>query len=820
MRVPHSESLFMNKLTTILLFLSAALPLGAAVPLVTGGKPVAEIVLAADAVPSVKTAANELQKHLEAMSGAKLPIVAQASPDVANQVFVGESEATRKLGFTLDDVKYDGFKIVAGKNHVILAGREIDLFNKTFYKWKDLRGGRQAIWEKMIGHKWRLPPMIDPRDFSKEFDFFALDGTGTLYAAYDLLEQLGMRWYAPMADLGLVTPKLADISIKEQNLKKEPEFPVRMFTDVKLGDSADAFLWNKCLKGGVGTPTFVPTYHALSGPLAMYPTEQPQEYYGKVQGKTLHSIPRLSNEKLRADMVEYLELVDQHFPGMDYVSLGQPDGWSLLDSDDTAAGWDKFSERGHSGRFSDYAWDFNLDLRKRYMEKHPEKKFVVMAYAITSRVPASLEKVPDNMLVVFTETSAYWMMPERRQELEYRNEWIAKMSSKDQLLIWEYYLQHAPNYSFPPVPVIFPKLMKESFSGLYDHSLGFLVEVGWKSGADVTKARNEPQIARPWISHIMLYLHSKLCWDRNLDVQATLNEYYDLFYGPAKAEMKEFFEFAESIWTSPEARQITASGGFLKPEDVDRYFDILQRAKAKAGDTIYGKRIDGIRQEMDGLSLLFEKLKRKGPSLQIKASKAKPLIDGDLEKPFWLEEDPKRYGFYPLKDMLTGETPEHVETKVAFRWLNDNSALIVGIECIEPKMSKLREACEAADSPAIYGDDMVEIRLETASGIRPFIAINSAGVVLDECITERLEDLPNFYRVGKVAVKKYPDRWTAEVQIDAKPISGGRPTKFLPWGVNVSRQRMAGNEPEHYMLSPSGTKFGEPTCMGNIFVRK
>ena len=362
--------------------------------------------------------------------------------------------------------------------------------------------------------------------------------------------------------------------------------------------------------------------------------------------------------------------------------------------------------------------------------------------------------------------------------------------------------------------------MKMSFDGLYDHSLGFLVEVGWKSGADVTKARNEPQIARPWISHIMLYLHGKLCWDRNLDVQATLNEYYDLFYGPAKAEMKEFFEFAESIWTSPEARQITAAGGFLKPEDVDRYFDILQRAKAKAGDTVYGQRIDGIRQEMDALSLLFEKLKRKGPSLQIKASKAKPLIDGDLEKPFWLEEDPQRYGFYPLKDMMTGETPEHVETKVAFRWLNDNSALIVGIECIEPKMNKLREACNAADSPAIYGDDMVEIRLETASGIRPFIAINSAGVVLDECITERLEDLPNFYRVGKVAVKKYPDRWTAEVQIDAKPISGGRPTKFLPWGVNVSRQRMAGNEPEHYMLSPSGSNFREPTCMGNIFVRK
>ncbi len=34
----------------------------------------------------------------------------------------------------------------------------------------------------------------------------------------------------------------------------------------------------------------------------------------------------------------------------------------------------------------------------------------------------------------------------------------------------------------------------------------------------------------------------------------------------------------------------------------------------------------------------------------------------------------------------------------------------------------------------IYGDDMVEIRLETAGGIRPFIGINSAGVIYDHCV--------------------------------------------------------------------------------------
>jgi len=45
-------------------------------------------VLAADASASLKAAANELQRHLEAISGAKLPIVNVASSAVPNQQFL------------------------------------------------------------------------------------------------------------------------------------------------------------------------------------------------------------------------------------------------------------------------------------------------------------------------------------------------------------------------------------------------------------------------------------------------------------------------------------------------------------------------------------------------------------------------------------------------------------------------------------------------------------------------------------------------------------------------------------------------------------
>ena len=807
-----------NKTAFLLSFLLlTSIGVHADVSLVTNGKPVAEIVVAEDASPSVRIAAVELQKHLEAMSGAKLPIVHRPTKEVTNQVFVGKGVVPKELGFSLGGVKADGFRIVAEDNHLILAGNEFYNFAGSFLEFLDVpRSERQAHWEKLIGKKWRFPPMIDYRDYSAKLEFHSFDGTGTLYAVYDFLEQLGMRWYAPIPELGIVTPELKDIKAKSQSLTKNPEFPVRYFVDTRVGTSTlDEFLWYKSMR--VGGDRFVPIYHSVSGPTKLYPEEQPQDYYGKVGGKTVFSVPNLSSEELRKDMVTYLQKVETHFPGIDYISIGQPDGWTFMDDDDVAAGWDKLEARGKMGRYSDYAWDFNLDVANRLLKIFPDEKFTVFAYGQTSRIPSNLEKVPDNMVVGFTQTSAFWMLPESREELDRRKEWIAHMSSPDQLFIWEYYLQHAPPYNFPPVPVIFPELMKESFDGLYDHSLGFIAEIAWTSGK-APLPEGAPVMARPWISHIMLYLHNKLCWDRNLDIRATLDEYYTLFYGPAKQEMKEFFEFAESVWMRPLPRQVTAAGGFLKQEDVDRYFDILERAKEKAGNTAYGKRIDGIREEMSSLSLLFEKLKRNGPNLQIMTSRSEPLIDGDLDKPFWREQDPNRYGFHVLSDMMTGEKPEHVETRVSFRWLDDNSALIVGIECMEPKMDRLRETCTTPDSTSIFADDMVEIRLETASGIRPLIGVNSAGVVFDECATERLEDLPGFYKVSKVAVKKYPDRWTVEVQIDAKPISGERPTKFYPWGVNINRQRMAGNETEHYMLSPSGTNFLEPTSMGNIYV--
>ena len=82
-----------------LLILSVAGCVTPGVELVKGGKPVSEIVTAPDANQSVKLAAKDLQDYLKRISGAELKIVNEPTPEVRNQIYLGQSEYTKKLGF-------------------------------------------------------------------------------------------------------------------------------------------------------------------------------------------------------------------------------------------------------------------------------------------------------------------------------------------------------------------------------------------------------------------------------------------------------------------------------------------------------------------------------------------------------------------------------------------------------------------------------------------------------------------------------------------------------------------------------------------------
>lgn len=793
-----------------------------AAQIVVDGQPAAEIILDKDAEASVQVAAEQIQKYVEKMSGAKLDIVNAPTGNFRTRLYVGESEATKALGFTLQDVKYDGYKIWAKGDNVIVAGHEIDWYTEYGLSYANLENiERTGKWREFTGHKWRSPMFIYSRErmvrTKPPVEFHPQIGTGTLYGAFCLLEQQGFRWYAPYQspneELGKVIPQKKNIAIPDQETKREPEFAIRDYPYYTA--TRENALWIKSM--GVGMAKFQIPWHA-SGRILDY--EEDPDIAGRINGKPDFRAPKMSSEKFRATFLEYLDCVNRWYPKrLPFVSFCQPDGWSALDDEDTRNGWDRRKTRGDSGRFSDYNWDFAMNMRDRYDAKYPgnKQRKIIYAYSGTQRIPESLREIPDDVTIYFTHHSDKTHLRDYRPTA---NEWLAKVEDIRQFVFYDYYYEHTLyKGERPPVPYVFTENLQKNFGIMYDNCNGWLLE-GMVADFRGGKIRG---FYRPAINHLMLFLRNRMTWNRDLDLDRELDEYCTLFYGPAAGEMRELLRFSEEVWMRKEPRLVTASTGYIKEEDVPKFFDLLDRARAKAGDSVYGRRIDILAEEMEPLKKVFENLKRKGPELRAFrfTDGQQSKVDGDLRKPFWWFRntlDPQ-YTFYPLRDMITGEVPKHISTSVSFRYTA--GALFIAVDCLEPKMDRLQARCNKRDDSDIWSGDFVEIRLETPNGRQPRIVMNPSGAIHDSDPTmPKTEDLPQFYRVTDCAVRKLANRWTIEIQVDAASLGATMPTQSFPWGIQVSRQRLSGNTPEYYQISPTGTAFNRNfEMMANLYAR-
>ena len=526
------------------------------VTLVKDGKPVSEIVLHKDAIPATKLAATDFQKHIKLVSGAELPIVDKPSGTTA--IYIGDSEYARKLGVNLEDIRNSGYKVVAKDNYVILAGKDIQ--HKAFSM-------NLEQWRQFAGEKYALPD-IKPGMYVPELGISAKDDTGSLYATSDLLEQLGVRWYMPY-DNGTVIPNLKDVVIKNQDIRKETNYKQRettFYSGHLNGLMPASTLWLKHLKyGNAVAIDFNP--HGLTSVLdgkGEQRREHP-EYFAMANGKVIDEAhggkPRLTNPELRKSSINYTDKVFQACPGLWALSLGMPDGFGQMDERDA-----KLFPPGEKreGMFSEYVWDYWLWASAELKKTHPDKYMTVLSYSPYQDPPPSLKKIPDNVLLGLVIVTINTTIPSKHAYFSgMRDKWLQLFSSGTKLQTYDHFLFYNI-YGMPRYPVFFTKLLQEEM----------------QKTAKVADARFiESESICPGLNHMTNYWQAKLLWDPDMDRQKMLDEYYELYYGPAKAEMKEFYEFGEEVWMRPESRSITFSGlGFLKEQDVDRYFDILKRA--------------------------------------------------------------------------------------------------------------------------------------------------------------------------------------------------------------------------------------------------
>ncbi|MDP6113908.1 MAG: hypothetical protein QGG53_18765, partial [Planctomycetota bacterium] len=154
----------------------------AEVSLVEKGAARVAIVLPEQPAKDEQLAAQELADHLKQMSGAEVPIRTGKEPlGDAMPIKVGLSFAPKSA----DLIKADGddpasFLLRVTPEGVLLAG---------------------------------------------------LSPEGTLFAAYELLEQLGVRWFMP-GEVGMVVPTARTVTLKCQATIQHPGFAGRILSDM------------------------------------------------------------------------------------------------------------------------------------------------------------------------------------------------------------------------------------------------------------------------------------------------------------------------------------------------------------------------------------------------------------------------------------------------------------------------------------------------------------------------------------------------------------------------------------------------------------
>jgi tetratricopeptide (TPR) repeat protein len=803
-------------LTALLLGPLAAMH-GADSFLVEDGQPRAEIVIAENPQRTVRVAARDLQRYVQKMSGAPLPIVTTPTGTVA-KLFVGRSPHTDRLGVTAQGLKDGAYRIASGGDWMAFIGDDTDF--TPIEPWArnngDIKSGKlQREWEKITGALWGvphtgmyknrirfpgdigLPDRPQPGGKIAPLELWGFDERGSFNAVSGWLQELGVRWYLP-GELGEVVPVLKSIPLPKVNQIVRPDFAMRRFNFRFSTGTEDTALWAMHL--GVRDPFGVQVAHGMATMtgrdeiFAAHP-DWFALYGGKRHYQPGYSKNQLcySNEDLFRETVRNVRAQFDHYH-YDAVSVMPPDGYTAICQCPLCKGKDT-PERNERGLLSDYVWDFVNRVAREVRKTHPDGKIINCAYGVYTLPPLKIDRLEPNVQVCIVGGRRPINKGGPKGEGEaapeaLRAAWVKKTDNP--ILIFE-------NYPFTDRGWYLP-----SFA---PHALGDTVNAtkGVSSGEDIWLSMGKDfDTAGIGFNHFMVYFTARMYWGgKQADVDAMFREYCRLFYGPAEAEMRAFFEYCEANWQDMEKD---------KPK-ADAALALFSRAQSKAGaTTVHGRRIALINDFLKGLRNKSAQLAQKRgvvPKLRLVGEPRTPIvIDGRLDDEAWMHCPTASTGRF--RELQTGRAPAF-GTTVKSAWIGHD--LYFAIRCDEHPGEKLNIATTKNEDAALWYGDAVEILIETDSHSYYQIAVNPAGAIID---LDRGADKSSrlaWSSQAQVAAQIADDHWTVEIRIPATQdendplhqVIGRKPTQSLPWHINVCRQRIRENGSEYSAFSPTGT---------------
>ena len=535
-----------------------------------------EVVVAENASPVVRFAADELTNFLFRATGERLP-VRTAFSEGKSAIVLGTNAWSRAAGIDPAKEPRDTFFIRSAGSRLYVCGND--------------------------------DPKLDPakmieRHRSRSVHF---GERATLFGVYEYLERFaGVRFYFP-GELGTVVPRRGRIAVPETDLRVTPAMSGR---SVSLGltwyetDGMSSKGELSCSPGEVLNwfrlrleTDRVPFGHGQNGfnLVGRFKDSHPEYFRMSKEGtrdfdlKVTKDHPFYKTRQLCHTSGVWEEMyqdVRSYFRGEPPTVRGVArDGWgawspfhgryvNIMPQDALqrcyCANCRKTLDYDDPNFVNEIVWSNTVSIANRLKAEGFDAVMTQMAYRPYG-MPPKVE-IPENVEVMAAETGPWVVGDPETLEMQVRHveSWYRKLGRK--LFLWTYACK-ACWLTPPNAPCVAPRAVGTFYRRV----------APWVKGVF-----NQGPAERYFYQYLNYYVFSKLAWDPGTDVDALLSEHHRLLFGPAAGPMAKFYDELERIWIGE-----VAIPGIIPEVLVAR--KSKQPTKKRLYTEIYSaKRLDGL----------------------------------------------------------------------------------------------------------------------------------------------------------------------------------------------------------------------------------
>jgi len=491
-----------------------------------------EIVVAADAAPCVKFAAEEAKTFLSQTLGADIPVVARPNTG-RSHLFLGVNQWSEAAGVSLSGVAFDGFVTLAKGGDVFIAGEDDPKVNTV---------------DRIKRPSWG----------SHSYDH------GTLNGVYGFLEKFaGVRFYFP-GELGTCIVRKKSLDIPEGRTVTEPALTIRkwsFYSDGEWPEGADSkravspvkalnILRNRASTRDYGC------CHGLNGfcYVERFGKTHPEYFALDSQGKRMIEgqgwrrghlcLSSGIRDEIFKDCLSYLkgekasvrgvpnrsrskwnpaEFAWNYNTAPNYIDLMPQDGNAACFCEKCKA---QMRKDGRKYPATELVWGLLAEVAERLKKEGFEPTLTMMSYADYSDLPDC--PLPPNIKVMVAKTGPWRnTMPDNiEKDSAFFDSWARRLGGKT--WIWTY-PRRGETLNFN-IPGWAPRAWGRYYKGIAPHVFGIFAE------CETDRC----------IDNLMgYYLLSRIGWDLNTDVDAVMDEFYRRMFGAAAQEMKAALDEAE-----------------------------------------------------------------------------------------------------------------------------------------------------------------------------------------------------------------------------------------------------------------------------------